>query len=108
MPKNAYAEVLRRWMAADRALAGPEGLHVPTFARLHGVHEKTVRRDLATFGAFRRLRQLLDEAVEDEARRAGRRPSWPWHYAEGVGRLFRDEPPRSRPTQRPRQPLTDG
>jgi hypothetical protein len=53
MPKTSSYNVLRRWRAMDRALAG-DGLKVWDFADVWEVSAKTVWRDLT---AFRQLGQ---------------------------------------------------
>lgn len=39
--------LVRRLQALDAALASPDGLHIPTAAREHGVSAKTIQRDLS-------------------------------------------------------------
>jgi hypothetical protein len=93
MPKNTNADVLRRWMALDAALASAAGLHLPSCARAHGASERTVRRDLETLGTFRQLIRLVVE---------GKAADRPWHYAAGERPLFTDTP--RRPPPRPSLP----
>lgn len=51
MGRRSAVEILRRWMALDRALSEPysDGVNLSEFAQLYGVDEKTIQRDITAF-----------------------------------------------------------
>ncbi len=66
MPKNSSVQVLKRWIAMDRALGDSglgRGLVIPLFAKQQGVSPRTVRRDLKAFQDVRRkeLKRITEE-----------------------------------------------
>jgi DNA-directed RNA polymerase specialized sigma24 family protein len=69
---------LPRLIAIDVALASPEGLHIPTFARDNGIGEKTVHRLLRAWGDIGQEHSL--ERLPDG--------SYVHRYLPSIGRLF--------------------
>jgi predicted DNA-binding transcriptional regulator YafY len=81
---NAAIDILKRWMAIDKALGSLDGLHIASFAKQWEVSERTVRRDLEAF-------QKLGEEIGHDLDADGHRHVW--HYA-GFGWMFTANVPR--------------
>lgn len=85
---NAAIDILKRWMAIDKALGSLDGLHISSFAKQWELSERTIRRDLE---AFQNLEDVeLVHGLDDDGQRHV------WHYA-GFGWMFTcNVPPRAR------------
>src|SRR4051812_9630530 len=101
MPKHSTATILKRWREMDKLLLGV-GLHIPAFAKLWAVSEKTVRRDLKAFGELGRpaVPQVMEaqRATRAERRQSGEKVyagvKLVWRYSPEVRPLFRHGPPK--------------